>query len=94
MSATSSLPVEFYTPKQVADMFQTSSDWWVREGVRRGRWECARGPKRAMRFSREHVQQIADVLQGEAQSVASSPVDVSVFGVTSRSSARNRRKAS
>src|SRR5699024_5599373 len=83
-------PVAFYTPDQVAEMFQTKSSWWICEGVRRGRWTCARGPRKVMRFSLEHVRQIKAAIEQDAPSQVWG--DISVFGATTRSVSRNQSR--
>lgn len=86
-----------YSPEEVAAEFGRTSAWWLREGVRRGKYPHLRAGK-AIRFTEEHLNQIALILERPAIIPAqplAAPADVSVFGATSRSQALHRtRKAS
>ncbi|MDQ0376636.1 helix-turn-helix domain-containing protein [Amycolatopsis thermophila] len=105
---THAAPITTYTVQEVAQLFKTSV-YWVRSGVQQGRFPFLRlgGKRGPVRFTDEHIKQIAQLHEQPAketpsagevpgQAVAAPAVDVSVFGASSRSAARNRkpRKAS
>ncbi|RSN65456.1 hypothetical protein DMH01_03505 [Amycolatopsis sp. WAC 04182] len=81
-----------YSIPEVAEMFGGESDWWLREGMRKGRFPFLQ-VGRERRFSEKHVDAIAEAI--ETRNVASDPegADVSVFGATSRSAKRHRNRA-
>lgn len=85
------MSIETYSPTEVAAMFGTKSDRWLRRGVQSGRFPHLR-VCRQIRFTDEHVAFITALLEQapkEAAPVQAAP-DTSVFGATSRSSARHR----
>lgn len=82
---------ETHSPQEVADMFGTKSDRWLRRGVQAGRFPHLR-VCRQIRFTDEHVAFIANLLEQAPNTAAPAQAapDTTVFGATSRSSARHR----
>ena len=87
-----------YSFAEVADLFGARSDWWLREGCRRGRFPYL-VVGRQFRFTDEHVAEIAKALEkrptdGSHVDVEEprSPTDELVFQASRRSAARNRTR--
>lgn len=82
-----------YSPREVADLFGTTSDNWLREGARTGKYPHIR-PGRCVRFTDEHVAAITELIEHQPQVKANiQPVpDLAIAGVTSRSQARHRTR--
>lgn len=82
-----------YSTRDVADMFSKQSDWWLKQGVRDGKYPHLR-IGRVVRFTDAHVEEIAALL--EVRSSEPKPVDpatdVAVFGATKRSQSRHRTR--
>ena len=69
------------------------SDWWLREGMRTGRFPFL--AVRPRRFTDDHVKAIAAELERKPRpQQTNTPADVSVFGTTARSAKRHRNRAS
>ena len=79
--------------QEVAEMFGGGSDWWLREGMRTGRFPYL--DTRPRRFTDQHVAAITAAMEVAAKPQQQNPpADVSVFGATSRSVKRHRNRAS
>lgn len=84
-----------YSVAEVAEMFGSESDWWIREGVRQCRFPSLR-VGRTNRFTDEHVAAIAAAIEKPAvvKKESGPKADVSVFGATARSAKHHRNRAS
>lgn len=83
-----------YSIPEVVEMFGGGSDWWLRDGMRVGRFPYLK-VGRERRFTEPHVAAIASKVETRAiPKQASGPADVSVFGATSRSAKHHRNRAS
>lgn len=83
-----------YSIAEVTAQFGGGSDWWLREGMRTGRFPFLK-VGRERRFTDQHLQAIAAELEQQAKPRQKpGPVDVSVFGATERSAKRHRNRAS
>lgn len=77
---------------EVVAMFGGGSDWWLREGMRNGRFPYLQvGQHR--RFTEAHVAEIAKALETRVVPAAPSGADVSVLGASARSVSRHRNRA-
>lgn len=90
-----------YTVDELAELFQTSRDW-VRRGVQSQRFPHLRlgGKRGAVRFTTEHVHEIAAMHeqrpktaaeQDAPEAPATTVMDMSVFGTSKRSRTRQLR---
>lgn len=78
----------------VVAMFGGGSDWWLREGMRTGRFPYLK-VGRERRFTDTHLQEIATAVEQTARpQQANQPADVAVFGATARSQKLHRNRAS
>lgn len=77
----------------VVAMFGGGSDWWLREGMRTGRFPYLK-VGRERRFTDAHLGAIAAALETQARpQQANQPADVAVFGATARSQKLHRNRA-
>lgn len=83
-----------YSTRDIADMFNKDSAWWLEEGVRQGKFPCLR-IGRQVRFTDKHVEEIAEILEirpsAPASAVTAVP-ELAITGVTQRSQARHRTR--
>ena len=82
-----------YSVEEVAAMFGGGPGWWLRNGVKQGRFPCLK-IGRQIRFTDEHLKTISTSLEQHPNPRQNPPADVSVFGATSRSVKRHRNRAS
>lgn len=98
------------SPADVAERLGTTSHTWLHRGVREGRYPCLRVPapngQRAIRFTEEHLEQIAATLEQPAGQLTTPPAaqpavpaaegpdhisNLGVFAPTTRSANRHRK---
>lgn len=77
---------------EVVAMFGGGSEWWLREGMRNGRFAFLQVGKER-RFTEAHVAEIAKALETRVTPAKSSGADVSVLGASARSVSRHRNRA-
>ena len=83
-----------YSVEEVAARFGGGPGYWLRQGVKDGRFPCLRVGRR-MRFTEQHIDEIAAALeQRTGPKATTAPADVSVFGATARSAKHHRNRAS
>jgi len=81
-----------HSVEEVAAMFGGGPGFWLRNGVKRGRWSCLK-VGRSMRFTDEHVAAIAKALEHTVDVKPAEAADVSVFGATNRSAKLHRNRS-
>ena len=82
-----------YSVEEVAAMFGGGPGFWLRNGVKQGRFPCLK-IGRSTRFTDDHVTAIAKALEQAVDAKPAEAADVSVFGATSRSAKLHRNRAS
>lgn len=87
-----------YSFAEVAELFGAQSDWWLRDGCRRGRFPYL-VVGRQFRFTEQHVNEIANVLEKRPTEVDDSqaprqPTNELAFRPTKRSAAHTRTQRS
>lgn len=83
-----------YSVEEVAAMFGGGPGFWIRNGVKQGRFPSLK-IGRSTRFTDEHVKAIAAELERKPQPQEKpAPADVAVFGATARSQKLHRNRAS
>jgi hypothetical protein len=82
-----------YSVEEVAAMFGGGPGWWLRNGVREGRFPHLK-IGRSTRFTDDHVKAITAELEHKPRPQEKPSADVAVFGATARSAKLHRNRAS